>query len=142
MYQIDNLENENWKTNGELFVCFAQTPAPNIQRIIEGQPHPDTAAFLRNLLNDSPGEDNRSRLEKMAPLGGHKAVVLIPEFAISMDGWEEVNGYVRSMRRAAIVISGLGYVTRHYKLHHIESFESLCAPYDRYHLGDVCLQPF
>ena len=100
MYQIAELRNENWKTNGELFVCLAQTPAPNPQQIIDGQPHPDTSTFLRSLLNDSPGEDNPSRLELMAPLGEHKAVVLIPEFAISMDGWEAVDGYVRSMRRA------------------------------------------
>jgi len=110
MHQISELQNENWKTNGELFVCLAQTPAPNLQQIIDGQPHPDTSTFLRSLLKDSPGEDNRSRLELMAPLGEHKAVVLIPEFAISMDGWEAVDGYVRSMQRAAIVIGGIGLV--------------------------------
>lgn len=109
-HNIDGLNTEDWKSNGELFVCLAQTPAPKIQQILTSQAHPNTLTFLRDLLEDSDEEENRSHLEQMAPLGDHKALVLIPEFAISMDGWEAVDGYVRSMRRSAIVLGGIGLV--------------------------------
>ncbi len=95
----------------EVMICLAQTPPPSKREIAEGTASPGLMPFLQSLLLGDPVSGNNSRLDDMAPHRNRLAIVLIPEFAISMGNWSLLDATIRGLQRPLIVIGGIGIVS-------------------------------
>ena len=97
--------------NGELFVCIAQTPPIDKEKILAGYTSEDVKNFLRSLLKADPSTGLNSRLDEMVADENKCVLILIPEFTISIKYWKELDTIIRSLQRPVIVIGGLGVVS-------------------------------
>ncbi|UPU34670.1 hypothetical protein M1B72_14590 [Geomonas paludis] len=94
--------------SSELFICLAQTPPPTKEQIRAGVAAEGLLPFLRTLLLSENGQ--HSRINDMAPARDAWALILIPEFALSMANWNEIDRMIQQLDRPVIVIGGIGVV--------------------------------
>ena len=87
-----------------LSLCIVQTPPPKLDAIIEDASRPEILSILAALLAPQ-GEPDRLR----GYAGGNQPVlVLVPEYALSLHDWHQIDELVRNYGRPIVLIIGFG----------------------------------
>ncbi len=93
------------KNNTKLSLIIAQSPTATLDEIAERRTNPGIRSFIKEMF---AGGVN-SHIARMAQSQIVKEVVILPEFAVAKDYWQELDSHVSRFPGSLIVVAGIGF---------------------------------
>lgn len=131
------------KNNTKLSLIIAQTPTSTLEEIADCQTNTRIRNFIKNMF--AGGVD--SHIARMAQSQIVKEVVILPEFAIANDYWQELDTLISGFPGSLVVVAGIGFwkeddllkwkeasAHREFGFHAMEGFGS---PYRTFNCGCI-----